>query len=87
MHHLVFRPGCPYRCSIAFHLWIGCSKFPARSLSADLDLLIQRGTRQFKFLDRTFQPGPSVSTAILRFFLAHAARTFYHFEMVPIDVV
>ena len=40
--------------------------------------------RQFKFIDRTFNLSPRISSAILEFFLEHMhLGLFVHFEMVP----
>jgi len=52
----------------------------------ELELLYQRGARQFKFIDRTFNLRIEVSQQILEFFLTRIAETndlFVHFEMVP----
>jgi hypothetical protein len=46
--------------------------------------LLDRGLRQFKFVDRTFNLNVATSRAILEFFLArHQPGNFYHFEMIP----
>jgi len=46
--------------------------------------LLDRGLRQFKFVDRTFNLNLATSRAILEFFLArHQPGNFYHFEMIP----
>ena len=46
--------------------------------------LLDRGVRQFKFVDRTFNLNLHTSRAILEFFLArHQPGNFYHFEMIP----
>jgi hypothetical protein len=46
--------------------------------------LLDRGARQFKFVDRTFNLHLPTARAILEFFLArHRDGQFYHFEMVP----
>jgi radical SAM superfamily enzyme YgiQ (UPF0313 family) len=46
--------------------------------------LIERGVKQFKFVDRTFNLNVNVSKAILEFFRAHyQPGHFFHFEMVP----
>jgi hypothetical protein len=49
-----------------------------------LQELIDRGVRQFKFVDRTFNLNLNVSRALLEFFLErHRPGMFYHFEMIP----
>jgi radical SAM superfamily enzyme YgiQ (UPF0313 family) len=46
--------------------------------------LLDRGLKQFKFVDRTFNLNIAVSKALLEFFLArHQPGNFYHFEMIP----
>ncbi len=46
--------------------------------------LLDRGLKQFKFVDRTFNLNIGVSKAILEFFLErHQPGNFYHFEMIP----
>src|SRR6476620_3810451 len=62
--------GCPYKCEYCL------SSLDKSVRSFDLDLfleemhqLILRGTRQFKFVDRTFNLSIPTSTRILQFFL------------------
>jgi radical SAM superfamily enzyme YgiQ (UPF0313 family) len=46
--------------------------------------LLNRGARQFKFIDRTFNLNPKISTSILQFFLKNIdLGIFLHFEMIP----
>jgi hypothetical protein len=46
--------------------------------------LLQRGARQFKFVDRTFNLNLRISQAILEFFLErYQPGLFLHFEMIP----
>jgi hypothetical protein len=46
--------------------------------------LLDRGAKQFKFVDRTFNLNIASSRAILEFFLQrHRPGHFYHFEMIP----
>lgn len=59
-------------------------QFPLSPLLDALRRLLDRGGRQFKFVDRTFNLNVHVSTAILEFFLAeHRQGLFVHFEMIP----
>jgi hypothetical protein len=45
---------------------------------------LDRGLKQFKFVDRTFNLNIATSKSILEFFLArHRPGNFYHFEMIP----
>jgi len=51
---------------------------------AEMQKLLDRGVRQFKFVDRTFNLNLNVSRSILEFFLErHRPGNFYHFEMIP----
>jgi hypothetical protein len=46
--------------------------------------LLDRGLRQFKFVDRTFNLNIRVSKSIMEFFLQrYTPGLFVHFEMVP----
>ncbi len=46
--------------------------------------MIENGARQFKFVDRTFNLSPTISSKILQFFLDRVdLGLFLHFEMVP----
>ena len=75
--------GCPYKCEYCLSsLDKSVRNFPLEPFLAALDQLIQRGARQFKFVDRTFNLAPSTSTRILQFFSGRQPL-FLHFEMVP----
>ncbi len=77
--------GCPYKCEYCLSsLDKSVRNFPLDSFLGDLEKLIESGTRQFKFIDRTFNLSPSISTKILQFFLDRIQLgLFLHFEMVP----
>jgi radical SAM superfamily enzyme YgiQ (UPF0313 family) len=77
--------GCPYKCEYCLSsLDVSVRNFPTESFLADLGVLIERGARQFKFVDRTFNLSPKISTSILKFFLERIhLGLFLHFEMVP----
>lgn len=77
--------GCPYKCEYCLSsLDVSVRNFPLEPFLADLDSLIRRGARSFKFVDRTFNLSPTISGAILEFFLARIELgLFLHFEMVP----
>ncbi|MCO4764530.1 MAG: DUF4080 domain-containing protein, partial [Myxococcales bacterium] len=58
--------------------------FPLEAFLAEMQTLIDRGAKQFKFVDRTFNLSIRTTEAILRFFLARMDQgLFVHFEMVP----
>ena len=49
-----------------------------------MDVLIERGLRHFKFIDRTFNLNINISETILNFFLdKNRDDLFLHFEMIP----
>jgi radical SAM superfamily enzyme YgiQ (UPF0313 family) len=77
--------GCPFTCEFCLSsLDIPVRQFPLDKLLVELERLIARGVKQFKFVDRTFNLNLNVSRALLQFFLArHQPGMFFHFEMVP----
>ena len=77
--------GCPYKCEYCLSsLDTSVRNFPLEKFLADMEDLIQRGARQFKFVDRTFNLSPKTSQGILNFFLERIHHgLFMHFELVP----
>jgi radical SAM superfamily enzyme YgiQ (UPF0313 family) len=77
--------GCPFTCEFCLSsLDVPVRAVPIETFLSALDRLIQRGARQFKFVDRTFNLNLNTSRAILEFFLARwQDGMFVHFEMVP----
>ena len=77
--------GCPFTCEFCLSsLDIPVRAAPLDRFLAEMQKLLDRGVRQFKFVDRTFNLNIATSTAILDFFLArHQPGNFYHFEMIP----
>ena len=77
--------GCPFTCEFCLSsLDIPVRQAPLPLLLGQLERLLQRGVKQFKFVDRTFNLNVSVSHAILEFFLQrYQPGHFFHFEMVP----
>jgi radical SAM superfamily enzyme YgiQ (UPF0313 family) len=77
--------GCPYKCEYCLSsLDKSVRNFDLDSFLADMQKLIDRGARQFKFVDRTFNLSVPTSTRILQFFLDRiSVGLFLHFEMVP----
>ncbi len=77
--------GCPFTCEFC----LSALDIPVRQADLDqflfaMQLLLDRGARQFKFVDRTFNLNLKVSQAILQFFLdRYDAGLFLHFEMIP----
>ncbi len=77
--------GCPYKCEYCLSsLDKSVRNFPIDAFLSEIDSLIERGVRQFKFVDRTFNLSPKISNQIMEFFLARIELgLFLHFEMVP----
>ncbi len=77
--------GCPFKCEFCLSsLDKTAWAFPLDSILAALDGLYQRGARNFKFVDRTFNLKIDASVRILQFFLDRMAPDlFVHFEVIP----
>ena len=77
--------GCPFTCEFCLSsLDIPVRQAPLPALLEQLQRLLHRGVRQFKFVDRTFNLNIAVSKTILEFFLArYQPGHFFHFEMIP----
>jgi radical SAM superfamily enzyme YgiQ (UPF0313 family) len=77
--------GCPYKCEYCLSsLDKSVRNFPLEDFLSQMSGLIERGARQFKFVDRTFNLAPTISSRILQFFLEKIELgLFLHFELVP----
>jgi hypothetical protein len=85
--------GCPFSCEFCLSSVNGGSAraprerfFPLEPFLAQMDDLIQRGARAFKFLDRTFNSNIKRALQIMEFFLEKTNKEkniVVHFEMVP----
>ena len=77
--------GCPFTCEFCLSsLDIPVRQFPLEALLAAAQKLLDRGVRQFKFVDRTFNLNIATSRRILEFFLERQRPgLFVHFEMIP----
>ena len=76
--------GCPFECE--FCLSSMDEKVRAFNLDAvllEFEKLWQRGARNFKFVDRTFNLNMLTANKILDFFLAKDEPYFAHFEVIP----
>ena len=76
--------GCPFLCEFCL------SSVDEKIRTFNLDLLIeefeklwQRGARNFKFVDRTFNINIRLANRILDFFLSKDEEYFAHFEVIP----
>lgn len=77
--------GCPFSCEFCLSsLDIPVRQAPLPALFRSLQGLLDRGVKQLKFVDRTFNLNASASRAILEFCLErYQPGRFFHFEMVP----
>jgi radical SAM superfamily enzyme YgiQ (UPF0313 family) len=77
--------GCPFTCEFCLSsLDIPVRPFPLDRFLEAMGRLLDRGARQFKFVDRTFNLNLATSRAILRFFRNRwRDGLFLHFEMIP----
>jgi radical SAM superfamily enzyme YgiQ (UPF0313 family) len=77
--------GCPFKCEFCLSALDKTSTaFPLEPFLLAMDKLLQRGVRNFKFIDRTFNLKISTTVTILEFFLARMSDDLYlHFELVP----
>jgi len=89
--------GCPFECEFCLSAVKtkerngAVREFPLEPFLADMDTLVNRGVKTFKFLDRTFNANINRAVKICEFFLqkleergrAGYAPFVVHFEMVP----
>ncbi len=77
--------GCPFKCEFCLSSLDKTAKpFALDGFLAALDGLYQRGARNFKFVDRTFNLKVDASVRILEFFLKRMGPDlFLHFEVIP----
>ena len=77
--------GCPFKCEFCLSsLDKTAVPFELETFLNEMDKLYQRGARNFKFIDRTFNLKVSTSVAILEFFLDRMSEDLYlHFEVIP----
>ena len=77
--------GCPFKCEFCLSSLDQTAKaFSLEAFLQAMDKLYQRGTRHFKFIDRTFNLKVDTSVAIMEFFLERLTPDLYlHFEVIP----
>lgn len=77
--------GCPFKCEFCLSaLDKTAYPFELERFLQEMDTLWQRGLRNFKFVDRTFNLKVATTLHILDFFLERLdAKTFLHFELIP----
>ena len=77
--------GCVFKCEFCLSsIEENVRTFNLDLFLSDMKVLLDRGCRQFKFVDRTFNLNIKDSKRILLFFLNNIkADLFLHFEMIP----
>lgn len=77
--------GCPYRCEYCISsLDNRLRNFPQAEFFREMEHLLARGVRQFKFADRAFNADIKSACEILDFFLSKNTPSLrLHFEMMP----
>lgn len=77
--------GCPFKCEFCLSsLDKTAWPFELDGFLQEMTRLYERGARQFKFVDRTFNLNIKASIRILEFFLARVNEgVFAHFEVIP----
>jgi len=76
--------GCPFECEFCLSsMDEKVRAFNLDSVLEEFEILWQRGARNFKFVDRTFNLNMKAANRILDFFLSKEAPYFAHFEVIP----
>ncbi len=77
--------GCPFKCEFCLSALDKTAKpFELERFLEAMSILFERGARNFKFVDRTFNLSSRVSVPIMQFFLDRMCDgLFVHFEVIP----
>jgi len=77
--------GCPFRCEFCLSsLDVPVRNVPLDAFLSEMQSLLDRGLRRFKFVDRTFNLNLTIGRSILEFFRErYEPGLFLHFEMIP----
>ena len=76
--------GCPFTCEFCLSSIDSSMRYlPIDIFLSEIDKLWNRGARNYKFIDRTFNLKISYAKAILDYFLAKDEDYFLHFEVIP----
>ncbi len=76
--------GCPYNCEFCLSsLDKQVRNFDIEILLKEFEILWQKGVRDFKFIDRTFNLNIEIATKLLNFFLEKDEPYTTHFEVIP----
>ena len=87
-HRLIYveaSRGCPFKCEFCLSsLDKSSTPFELTPFLEQMEILYQRGARNFKFIDRTFNLNIKTTMQIMQFFLDKMTDDLYlHFEVVP----
>ncbi len=87
LHRIIYveaSRGCPFKCEFCLSALDKTAKaFDINLFLEEMALLYERGTRHFKFIDRTFNLKINDSIRIMRFFRTQCPDAFLHFELIP----
>ena len=76
--------GCPFLCEFCLSaIDEKVRSFDLDELLNEFEILWQRGARNFKFIDRTFNLNMTTANRLMDFFLLKEPPYFVHFEVVP----
>ncbi len=76
--------GCPFECEFCLSsMDERVRAFDLEHILDEFEILWQRGVRNFKFIDRTFNLNMKTANKILDFFLSKQPPYFTHFEVIP----
>jgi radical SAM superfamily enzyme YgiQ (UPF0313 family) len=77
--------GCPFKCEFCLSsLDVPVRNVPLEPFLKEMQKLLDRGVRQLKFVDRTFNLNLNIGRSILQFFHErYEPGMFLHFEMIP----
>ena len=76
--------GCPFECEFCLSsMDEKVRAFDLEKILEEFEILWQRGARNFKFVDRTFNLNMKAANRILDFFLEKTPPYFAHFEVIP----
>ena len=76
--------GCPFSCEFCLSSIDKLVRnFDYEKILEQFEILWQRGVRNFKFIDRTFNLNITIATQLLDFFLSKDEKYMVHFEVIP----
>ena len=76
--------GCPYECEFCLSaIDERVRYFDIDKLMESIESLWQRGTRDFRFIDRTFNLNMRIAMRLIDYFLDKDEQYFLHFEVIP----